>query len=114
MKLVRSQLGDVAASVCHERELDAEREVGERLELVVTGWYDAALFPVAAEERRIVANHDNHWDTSAELCQNLVDNPRVITWKPTLMAANGPLRGRSSRASASLRCVYGLGSFMRA
>jgi hypothetical protein len=58
--------------------LDAEREVRERLELVVAGWYDLlALFPVAAEERRIVANRDNHWDTPAELRQNLVDNPRV-------------------------------------
>ena len=57
VKLVRGQLGDVAVSVCHERKLDAEREVRERLELVVAGWYDLlALFPVVAEERRIVAD----------------------------------------------------------
>src|SRR6478752_4695266 len=30
-----------------------------------------------------------------------------------LKAANGPLRGGSPRASASLRWVYGLGSFMQ-
>jgi hypothetical protein len=45
-KLVRGELGEMVASVCHERELDAKREVGERLELVVAGWYDLlALFP---------------------------------------------------------------------
>jgi hypothetical protein len=37
--------------------LDTEREVGERLELVIPGWYDLlALFRAIAEERRIVAD----------------------------------------------------------
>ena len=36
----------------------------------------------------------------------LANDKAKVTWKLTLMAANGPLRGRSSSASASLRCVY--------
>jgi len=78
VKLVRGKLGELSASVCHERELDAEREMGKRLELVVTGWYNLlTLFPVVAEERRIVANHHDHRDAIAELCQNLFDEPSV-------------------------------------
>ena len=78
MKLVCGELGEAAASVCHERELDAEGEMGERLELVVASWYDLlALFPAVAEERRIVADHDNHGDALAELRQDLLDEPRV-------------------------------------
>ena len=78
VKLVRGELGEAAASICHERELDAEREMGERLELVVASWYDLlALFPAVAEERRIVADQDNHWDALAELRQDLLDEPRV-------------------------------------
>jgi hypothetical protein len=58
--------------------LHAEREVGERLELVVAGWYDLlTLFPAVAEERRIVADQNNHGDAVAELRQDLLDEPRV-------------------------------------
>jgi hypothetical protein len=58
--------------------LDAEREMGERLELMVASWYDLlALFPAVAEERRIVADHDNHGDALAEFRQDLLDEPRV-------------------------------------
>jgi hypothetical protein len=75
VKLIRGELGEAAASVCHERELDAEREVGERLELVVTGWDDLlALFPAVGEQRRIVADQDNHGDALAELRQDLLDS----------------------------------------
>jgi hypothetical protein len=78
VKLVRSELGEAAASICHERELDAKREMGESLELVVASWYDLlALFPAVAEERRIVADQDNHWDALAELHKDLLDEPRV-------------------------------------
>jgi hypothetical protein len=78
VKLVRGELGEVAASVGHERELNAECEVGERLELVIAGSYDLlALLPAVAEERRIVADQDNHGDALAELRQNLLDQPRV-------------------------------------
>ena len=113
VKLASGQLGEAATSVCHKRELHAEREVGERLELMVADWYDLlALFPAVAEQRRIVADQDNHGDAVAELRQHLLDEPCVISWKRTLISANGPLRGGRSRASASLRCVYGLGSFI--
>jgi hypothetical protein len=58
--------------------LDAEREVGERLEFVVAGWHDLlTLFPTAAEKSRIVADQDNHGDVVAELRQDLLDKPRV-------------------------------------
>jgi hypothetical protein len=78
LKLVRGELGEAAVSVCHERKLDAEREVGERLELVVAGCYDLlALFPAVGEERRIVADQDNHGDALAKLRQDLLDEPRV-------------------------------------
>jgi hypothetical protein len=78
VKLVRGQLGEAAASVCHERKLDAEREVGERLELMVAGWYDLrTLFPAGAEERCIVADQNNHGNAIAKLRQDLLDEPRV-------------------------------------
>ena len=78
MKLFRGELGQAAASVCHERQLDAEREMGERLELVIAGWYHLlALFAAVAQEPRIVADQNNHWDAVAELCQDLFDEPRV-------------------------------------
>ena len=78
VKLIRGELGEASAPVCHERELNAECEVGERLELVVTGWYDVlALFSAIGEERRIVAYQDNHRDAVAELRQNLLDEPRI-------------------------------------
>ena len=78
VKLVRGELGEAAASVCHERELDAEREMGERLELVIASWYHLlALFLAVAQERRIVADQNNHRDAVAELCQDLLDEPRV-------------------------------------
>jgi len=78
VKLARGQLGEAAASVCHERELHAEREVGERLELVVAGWYDLlTLFRTIAEQRCIVAHQDNDGDALAELRQDLLDEPRV-------------------------------------
>jgi hypothetical protein len=78
VKLARSQLGEASASVCHQGELDAEREMGKCLELVVAGWYDLlALFPAVAEERRIVADQDNYRDAVAELRQDLLDEPRV-------------------------------------
>src|SRR4029077_15686180 len=78
VRLVRGELGEAAASICHKRELDAEREMGERLKLVVASWYDLlALFPAVAEERRIVADPDNHWDAPPQLRQDLLDKPRV-------------------------------------
>jgi hypothetical protein len=58
--------------------LDAEREVAERFEVVVAGWYDLlTLFPAVEQKRRIVADQDNHGDTFAELRQNLLDEARV-------------------------------------
>ena len=52
--------------------------MGERLELVVAGWYNLlTLFPAVAEERCIVADQNNHRDAIAELRQNLLDEPRV-------------------------------------
>ena len=106
MKLARGQLGEAATSVCHKRELDAEREVGERLELVVAGWYDLlALFPAVAEERRIVADQDNHGDAVAELRQDLLDEPRVglveanvDRGKRPVTAAEGPVLRRACAA----------------
>src|SRR5882757_5021826 len=78
VKVARGQFGEAATSVCHERELHAEREVGERLELMVADWYDLlALFPAVAEQRRIVADQDNHGDVVAKLRQDLLDEPRV-------------------------------------
>jgi hypothetical protein len=78
VKLVCGDLGELATSICHQRELDAEREMGERLELVVAGRDDAlALFPAVAEERRIIADQDNHRDALSELGQDLFDEPRV-------------------------------------
>src|SRR5262249_46216888 len=78
MKLTCGQVGEAAASVCHQRELHAEREMAERLELVVPRWYDLlALLAAVAEERRVVADQDNHRDAVAELPQKLLDEPRV-------------------------------------
>jgi hypothetical protein len=78
VKLVRGQLGQATAFVCHERKLDAEREVGERLELMVAGWYDLlTLFPAVAEERCFVADQNNHGNAIAKLRQDLLDEPRV-------------------------------------
>src|SRR6185437_6164489 len=78
VKLVRGDLGEVAASVCHERQLHAEREMGERLELVIATWYHLlALFAAVAQEPRFVAHQNNHRDGVAELCQDLLDEPRV-------------------------------------
>ena len=95
VKLVRGELGQAATSVCHERELDAEREVGERLELVVAGWYDLfALFPAVAEERRIVADQDNHGDALAELRKNLLDEPRVGLMEADVKGGKRPVTRR--------------------
>jgi hypothetical protein len=78
IKLGRGQVGELPASVCHERQLDAEREVAERLELVVVRWYDLlTVFPAVAEERRIITDQNNHRDPVAELRQDLLDEPRV-------------------------------------
>ena len=78
VKLARGQLGELAASICQQRELDAEREMGERLELVIAGRYDLlALCPAFEEERRIIAGQDNHGDAFAALRQDLLDEPRV-------------------------------------
>jgi hypothetical protein len=50
VKLARGQLGEPSTSVCHERELHAKREMSERLELVVAGWYNLlTLFLAVAE-----------------------------------------------------------------
>ncbi|MFL6598100.1 MAG: hypothetical protein ACJ8KF_09100 [Chthoniobacterales bacterium] len=58
--------------------MDAEREVGERLELVVAGWYDLlTLFRTIAEERCIVAHQDNGGDAPAELREDLLDEPCI-------------------------------------
>jgi hypothetical protein len=68
VKLACGQLGEAAGSVCHECQLNAERKMGERLELVVGGWYDLlALFTAIAEQRRIIADQDNHSDALVEL-----------------------------------------------
>jgi hypothetical protein len=78
VKLVSGQVGEPTASVCHQRELDAEREVAERLKLMVAGWYDLlTLFPALAKEHRIVTDQDSHRNIVAELRQNLLDEPRV-------------------------------------
>src|ERR1700748_1241732 len=78
VKLARGQLSEVAPSVCHERELNAERQMGERLELVVAGWYDfGVLFPAVVKERRIVAAQNAHGDAVTELRQDLIEEPRV-------------------------------------
>ena len=45
--------------------------------MVTSGYHLLALFPAVAEERRIVADQDNHGNTLAELCQDLLDEPRV-------------------------------------
>ena len=95
MKLARGQLGEAVASVCHKCELDAEREVGERLELVVASWYDLlALFPAVAEERRIVADQNNHGNAVAELCQDLLDEPRVSRVETDVDLAKRPVTRR--------------------
>jgi len=58
--------------------LDAEREIGERLELVIAGWYHLlALFRAIAEERRIVRDQNNHGNAVAKLRQDLLDEPCV-------------------------------------
>jgi hypothetical protein len=86
--------------------------VAERFELMVTGWYDLlALFSAVKKERRIVADQDNHWDAVAELRQELLDEPRVGFMEAEINGAKQPVMRGKLRASASLRCVYGLGSF---
>ena len=78
VKLVRGELGKPPASVRHECELDAKREVSERLELVVASWYDLlALFPAVAKEHRTVPHYHNHGDAFTELRQDLFDQPSV-------------------------------------
>lgn len=58
--------------------MDAEREMGERLKLVVTGRYDLlALFLAIAEERRIVAGQDYYWDALPEVFQELLNETCV-------------------------------------
>src|SRR6516162_541322 len=50
----------------------------KRLKLVVVRWYDLLeLLSVVAQEGRIVADQNNHWNTVAELRQDLFDEPRV-------------------------------------
>ncbi len=113
MKLARGQLGEAAASVCNERELDAERKVGERLEFVVAGWYDLlTLFPAAAEKRRIVADQDNDGDVVSELRQDLLDEPRVDLVEANVDLGKRPVTRRKVPCFGELRCVYGLGSFI--
>ena len=91
--------------------MDPEREVGERFELVVAGCYHLLTpFTAVAEQRCIIAHQNNHRDAVAELREDLLDEPRVRSWKAMLMPANGSLLA-GARPSASLRCVYGLGSF---
>ena len=95
MKLVRGEFGEGAASICHERQLDAECEVGERLELVILGWYDLlVLFPAVAEERRIVADHDNHGNALAELRKDLFDEPRVGLMEADVKGGKRPVNRR--------------------
>ena len=58
--------------------MDAEREMGERLKLVVTGRYDLlVLFPAIAEERRIVAGEDYYGDAVPEVFQELLNESCV-------------------------------------
>src|SRR5215475_14918842 len=78
VKLARGQFADASTSVCHDRELDAEREVAERLQLVVVRCsHLLALFATVKKERCIVADQDNHGDAVAKLCQDLLNEPRV-------------------------------------
>ena len=71
-----------------------------------------ALFPAVAEQRRIVADQDNHGHAVAELRQDLLDEPRVDLVEANVDLGKRPVTRRKARASASLRCVYGLGSFI--
>ena len=74
VKLARRQLGEAAASICHESQLNAKREVSEGLEIVVMGWYDTfALFAAVRKEHCIIAGQDNHRDAITELRQDLLD-----------------------------------------
>ena len=103
MKLARGQLGEATPSVCHKRELDAEREVGERLELVVAGWYDLiTLFPAVAEERRIVADQDHHGDAVTELREDLLDEPRVGLVEANIDRGKRPVARRKVPCFAEL------------
>ena len=78
VKLVHSDVVETAASVCHERELDAKREVAKRLELMIPRGYDLfTLFAAVAEKRCIVADQNNHRNAVAELRQDLFDEPRI-------------------------------------
>ena len=73
----------------------SEREVGERLELVVASWYDLlALFPAVAEERRIVADQNNHGNAVAELDQDLLDEPRIDLVEANVDLAKRPVTRR--------------------
>ena len=78
VKFAGGQFCKVAASICHEGELDAKREMSERLKLVVPGWYDLlALFAAVAQERCIVSDQNNHGHFVAKLRQNLLDQSRI-------------------------------------
>ena len=102
MKLARGQLGELAASICQQRELDAEREMGERLELLIASRYDLlALCPAFEEERRIIAGQDNHGALSPELRQDLLDEQRVGLMEADVHSSKRSSRGGRSRASLS-------------
>jgi len=78
VKLARGQLCEATLSVCHQRELNAEREMRERLELVITNWYHLLAFFIAvAQKRCIVADQNNHGNIVAELHQDLLDDTCV-------------------------------------
>jgi hypothetical protein len=114
VKFVRSQLAEASTSVCHERELDAEREVAERLKLMVAGRYDLlALFPAVAKERRVVADQDNHGDALAELRQDLFDKPRVGHVESDINGGKQPVtRGEIPRLG-QLALRVSIGNFHR-
>jgi hypothetical protein len=75
--------------------LDAEREMAERLKLVIASWYDLlALFASITQQRRIIADQDNHWDFVAELRQDLFDKPRVGFVKTEVNGGKQPVMRR--------------------
>ncbi len=114
MKFARGQLSEVATSVCHKRELDAEREVGERLQLVVARWYDLlALSPAVAEERRIVADQNNHGNAVAELDQDLLNELRVDLVEANVDLAKRPVPRRKVPRFGELTLRVGVREFHR-
>jgi len=79
--------------------LNAEREVCERLDLVVAGGYHLlALLPAIAQERGIIADNDNHRNAPAELRQFLFDQAGVTLMETHVNGGQRPIvRGKIPR-----------------